>query len=80
MGASMDSGLLNKGVEAHHKAIGAVTEANLAMSKAAFETINAAIGRRISPLQDSQTLDVDNAFSALVPGSAAMPDVHSERG
>merc|ERR1712113_160104 len=37
MGAAMDPELLKKGAMAHHKAIGAVTEASPAMSKADFE-------------------------------------------
>merc|ERR1712078_970827 len=67
MGASMDSDLLKAGVMAHHKAIGAVSEANPVMSKADFEAINAAIGRMIASVPESQTMDVYNAFSALVP-------------
>jgi len=67
MGASMDPELLKKGVMAHHKAIGAVSEANPVMSKADFEAINAAIGRMIASVPESQTMDVYNAFSNLVP-------------
>ena len=67
MGASMDPELLKKGVMAHHKAIGAVSEANPVMSKADFEAINAAIGRMIASVPESQTMDVYYAFSALVP-------------
>jgi hypothetical protein len=63
----MDSDLLKAGVQAHHKAIGAVSEANPVMSKADFEAINAAIGRMIASVPESQTMDVYNAFSALVP-------------
>ena len=37
------------------------------MSKADFEAINAAIGRMIASVPESQTMDVYNAFSALVP-------------
>merc|ERR1712118_521036 len=36
-------------------------------SKADFEAINAAIGRMIASVPESQTMDVYNAFSALVP-------------
>merc|ERR1712118_644594 len=67
MGASMDPELLKKGVMAHHKAILAVKEANPVMSKANFEAINAAIGRMIASVPESQTMDVYNAFSAFVP-------------
>jgi hypothetical protein len=65
MGASMDSELLKKGVMAHHKAIGATSEANPVLSKADFEAINAALGRMIASVPESQTMDVYNAFSGL---------------
>merc|ERR1739848_938807 len=68
MGASMDSELLKKGVMAHHKAMGAVSESNPVLSKADFEAINAAIGRMIASVPESQTMDVYNAFSNLVSG------------
>merc|ERR1712232_975621 len=67
-GASMDSELLKKGVMAHHKAIGAVSESNPVLSKADFEAINAAIGRMIASVPESQTMDVYNAFSGLTSG------------
>jgi hypothetical protein len=66
MGASMDSKLLKAGVMAHHKAIGSVTEANPVLSQGDFEAISAAIGRMIASVPESQTMDVYNAFSALV--------------
>merc|ERR1712167_90318 len=65
MGASMDSELLKKGVMAHHKAIGATSEVNPVLAKADFEAINAALGRMIASVPESQTMDVYNAFSAL---------------
>jgi len=68
MGASMDSELLKKGVMAHHKAMGAVSESNPVLSKADFEAINAAIGRMIASVPESQTMDVYNAFSGLTSG------------
>merc|ERR1719510_2677007 len=52
---------------AHHKAIGAVTEANPTLSKADFEAINAAIGRLIASVPESQTMGVYNAVASLVP-------------
>merc|ERR1711941_230663 len=67
-GAAMDSELLKKGVMAHHKAIGATSEANPVLSKADFEAINAALGRMIASVPESQTMDVYNAFSGLVSG------------
>merc|ERR1711977_68102 len=50
---------------AHHKAIGATSESNPVLSKADFEAINAALGRMIASVPESQTMDVYNAFSAL---------------
>jgi len=67
LGATMDSELLKKGAMAHHKAIGAVSEANPVLSKADFEAINAALGRLIASVPESQTMDVYNAVANLVP-------------
>merc|ERR1712061_810506 len=66
MGASMDSELLKKGVMAHHKAIGSVSESNPVLSQGDFEAINAALGRMIASVPESQTMDVYNTFSSLV--------------
>ena len=44
-----------------------MSEANPVMSKADFEAINAAIGRMTASAPESQTMNVYNAFSALVP-------------
>merc|ERR1711897_130467 len=63
MGASMDSELLKKGVMAHHKAIGAVSESNPVLSKADFEAINAAIGRMIASVKEA---DAKAAYAALM--------------
>merc|ERR1712190_30031 len=68
MGASMDPELLKKGVMAHHKAIGATSEANPVLSQADFEGIVAALGRMIASVPESKTMDVYNAFSNLVSG------------
>merc|ERR1719411_2133675 len=66
MGASMDSKLLKAGVNAHHKAVGSVSDGNPVLSKADFEAICASLGRMIASVPESQTMDVYNAFSALV--------------
>merc|ERR1712227_633886 len=66
MGASMDPDLLKKGVQAHHKAIGATSTANPVLSKGDYEAINAAIGRMIASVPESQVMDVYNSISALV--------------
>jgi len=68
MGASMDAELLKKGVLAHHKAIGATSESNPVLSKSDFEAINAALGRMIASVPESETMGVYNAFSSLVSG------------
>merc|ERR1719383_363186 len=68
MGATMDPELLKKGAMAHHKAIGAVTESNPVLSQADFEAVNAAIGRLIASVPESQTMDVYNTIANLVPG------------
>merc|ERR1719232_2561238 len=67
MGATMDPELLKKGAMAHHKAIGAVSEAKPVLSQADFEAINAAIGRLIASVPESQTMDVYNTIAKLVP-------------
>merc|ERR1711988_335192 len=61
-----DPKLLKAGVQAHHKAIGSLTGNNLVLSKADFESINAAIGRMIASVPESKTMAVYDAFSALV--------------
>merc|ERR1719378_1383972 len=66
MGAAMDSKLLKAGVEAHHKAIGSLSQNNLVASKADFEAISAALGRMIASVPESKTMDVYNAFGNLV--------------
>merc|ERR1711979_78140 len=40
----------------------------MGLSKADFEAINAALGRMIASVPESQTMDVYNAFSGLVSG------------
>merc|ERR1711988_1775803 len=63
MGAAMDPKLLKAGVQAHHKAIGSLTGNNLVLSKADFESINAAIGRMIASVPESKT---KKAYGALM--------------
>merc|ERR1712083_1234133 len=59
-------GLLKAGVQAHHKAIGSVSESNPVLSKADFEAVNAALGRMIASVPESQTMDAYNTISGLV--------------
>jgi len=72
MGASMDADLLKKGVMAHHKAIGSVSESNPVLSQGDFEAVLASLGRMIASVPESKTMDVYNAFASLtnpeVPG------------
>merc|ERR1711972_1277904 len=65
MGAAMDSRLLKKAVDAHHKAIGSAGSSGVT-SKADFEAINAALGRAIASVPESKVMDVYNSFSGLV--------------
>merc|ERR1719277_98769 len=65
MGASMDSKLLKAAVDAHHKAIGSAGSSGVT-SKADYEAINAALGRVIASVPESQVMDVYNSFSSLV--------------
>merc|ERR1712151_211022 len=67
MGAAMDSQLLKKAVDAHHKAIGSAGSSGVT-SKGDFEAINAALGRAIASVPESQVMDVYNSFSGLVSG------------
>merc|ERR1712206_31645 len=57
---------LKAGVLAHHKAIGSVDGKGVT-SAADFEAINAALGHMIASVPTSKTMDVYNAFSAIVP-------------
>merc|ERR1712078_981361 len=66
MGAAMDPAALKAGVLAHHKAIGSV-DAKGVTSLADYEAINAALGHMIASVPTSKTMDVYNAFSAIVP-------------
>ena len=63
----MDPDILKKEVMAHHKAVGAVTEANPVMPKEDSESIIADIDRMIASAPDTETMDVYNAFYAFVP-------------
>lgn len=66
MGKDMDGKLLQQAALAHHKAIGTI-DANGVMSKQALTDVNAAIGRLIASVPESETMDVYNAVKDLVP-------------
>merc|ERR1712190_581951 len=68
MGASTDSKLLRAAVEAHHKAVGSAGSTGVT-SKADFEAINAALGRAIASVPESQVMDVYDSFSSVVGGN-----------
>merc|ERR1719191_1536597 len=65
MGSAMDSKLLKAAVDAHHKAVGSAGSSGVT-SKADYEGINAALGRAIASVPESQVMDVYNSFSSLV--------------
>jgi len=70
MGTAMDSKLLQAAVLAHSKAIASV-DANGVTSKTDYAAVNAAIGRLVASVPESTTMDVYNAFDAVVPKSVA---------
>merc|ERR1711869_72633 len=65
MGAAMDPAALKAGVLAHHKAIGSV-DAKGVTSAADFGP-SMPPGHMIASVPTSKTMDVYNAFSAIVP-------------
>merc|ERR1712216_25268 len=60
-----DPALLKAGVEAHHKAIGAM-DSKLVTSEAAYEGTLATIGRMIASVPEEKTMAVYNEFGKLV--------------
>merc|ERR1712100_340725 len=66
MGASMDPKLLKEAAEAHHKAIGSI-DAKGVTSAADYEAVNAALGKVIASVPQSQVMDVYNAFAKGLP-------------
>merc|ERR1712226_1797844 len=65
LGAAMDGNLLKAAAEAHHKAIGSIDGAGVT-SAADFEAVNAALGRAIASVPQSQVMDVYNAFAKIL--------------
>merc|ERR1712070_458321 len=65
MGASMDGKLLKEAAEAHHKAIGSV-DAKGVTSAADYEAVNAALGKLIASVPQSQVMDVYNSFAKIL--------------
>merc|ERR1712137_1146810 len=65
MGASMDGKLLKEAAEAHHKAIGSIDSKGVT-SAADYEKVNAALGKLIASVPQSQVMDVYNAFAKIL--------------
>merc|ERR1719163_666019 len=66
MGAYMDDKLLKEAVEAHHKAIGSIDSKGVT-SEADYTAVNAALGKVIASVPQSQVMDVYNAFAKSLP-------------
>jgi len=66
MGKDMDGKLLQQAALAHHKAMGQV-DANGVLPPSALTEVNAAIGRLIASVPESETMDVYNTVKNLVP-------------
>merc|ERR1712147_618802 len=69
MGAQADPKLLKAAADAHHKAIGSIGGANGVTSKADWEAVNAALGKVIASVPESQVMDVYNSIGKLVGGA-----------
>merc|ERR1712125_188016 len=65
MGSAMDGNLLKAAAEAHHKAIGSI-DAKGVTSAADYEAVNAALGKLIASVPQSQVMDVYNAFAKIL--------------
>merc|ERR1712054_648462 len=65
MGASMDGKLLKEAAEAHHKAIGSIDSKGVT-SAADYGAVNAALGKLIASVPQSQVMDVYNAFAKIL--------------
>jgi len=64
MGASMDGKLLQDAAMAHHKALGSM-DAKLVTTEADYAAVNAALGKLIASVPQSQVMDVYNAFKSI---------------
>merc|ERR1711904_539918 len=65
MGSAMDGNLLKAAAEAHHKAIGSIDDKGVT-SAADYEAVNAALGKVIASVPQSQVMDVYNSFAKIV--------------
>merc|ERR1712144_91736 len=64
MGSAMDGNLLKAAAGAHHKAIGSI-DAKGVTSAADYGAVNAALGKLIASVPQSQVMDVYNAMSKI---------------
>merc|ERR1719450_215582 len=64
MGASMDGKLLQDAAMAHHKALGSM-DGKLVTTEADYTAVNAALGKLIASVPQSQVMDVYNAFTKI---------------
>merc|ERR1712156_1246098 len=64
MGASMDGKLLSEAAIAHSKALQSV-DSKLVTTAADYQAVNAALGKLIASVPQSQVMDVFNAFSKV---------------
>merc|ERR1711869_1168 len=67
-GPSMDGKLLKEAAMAHHNVLGSM-DAKLVTTAADYEKVNAALGKVIASVPDSQVMDVFNAFSKITGSS-----------
>merc|ERR1711939_641789 len=67
MGSAMDGNLLKAAAEAHHKAIGSIDGQGVTSAED-YAAVNAALGKAIASVPQSQVMDVYNAFAKVVPG------------
>jgi hypothetical protein len=65
MGKDMDGNLLKAAAEAHHKAIGSI-DAKGVTSKADYTALNAALGKAVASVPESEVMDVYNSFAKIV--------------
>jgi len=66
MGASMDGKLLQDAAAAHHKALVGM-DGKLVATPADYEAVNAALGKVIASVPQSEVMDVYNAFAKILP-------------
>jgi hypothetical protein len=65
MGTNVDGNLLKAAAEAHHKAIGSIDDKGVT-SQADYAAVNAALGKVIASVPQSQVMDVYNSFAKIV--------------